>query len=120
MLNIEEMDLHRAGIEHLFWKRIIRNYLDDKENRELIETVSHKSCRLGHWLYSSGIEKYGKITEFRELETTHVELHNIANRVIRSKKDGNVVQADNEYENLDKIIKVIVAKLTALAVKLSS
>ena len=120
MLNIEGIDLHRAGIEHLLWKRRIRNYLDDKDDRDLTETVSHKTCRLGLWLYSSGIKKFGNFTELREMEMAHVEIHNIASKVMRLKQDGNMAEADIEYEKLDKTSKTLVVKLTALAVKLSS
>ncbi|MFH1093556.1 MAG: CZB domain-containing protein [Candidatus Omnitrophota bacterium] len=119
MLNMEGMDLHRAGIEHLLWKRSIRNYLDDKEGKDTMETVSHKNCRVGQWIYSSGKKNYGEMTELRELEIVHVETHNIANRIIRLKKDGNNLEAETEYEKLETISKVIVSKLTALAIRLS-
>ncbi len=57
MFNIEGIDLHREGIEYLLWKRRIRSYVDDKEDIEKMETVLHKNCRLGQWLFSSGIKK---------------------------------------------------------------
>ncbi len=120
MLNIQGMDLHRAGIEHLLWKRRIRNYLDDKEGRGTVETVSHKNCRLGRWIYSSGIKKYGELTELREMEIIHAETHNVANRIIRFKNDGRLEDAEEEYKKLEAISREIVGKLTALAVRLST
>jgi len=114
------MDLHRAGIEHLLWKRRIRNYLDDKEGRGTVETVSHKNCRLGYWIYSSGIKKYGELPELREMEIIHAETHNVANRIIRLKNDGRLEDAEEEYKKVEAISKEIVGKLTALAVRLST
>ncbi len=120
MLNMQGMDLHRSGIEHLLWKMRIRNYLDDKEDRNAMETVSHKNCGLGSWIYSAGVKKYGELKELRELEIKHVETHNVANRIIRFRNEGNFEEAEEEYKKLEAISKEVVMKLTALAVKISN
>jgi len=47
-------------------------------------------------------------------------LHNIANKLIRLKKEVSDVEINMSYEELDKRSKKLVAKLTVVAIKLSS
>ena len=113
------MDLHRAGIEHLLWKRRIRSCLDEKKTVTKVDPVTHKECPLGFWLYSEGLQKFGSLNEFKELEITHVSMHMIANKIIRLKERNEVESAEEEYKKLELMSKEIVGKLTSLAIKIS-
>ena len=111
-------DFAFARIMHIAWKASLREFLDGKGGLTLEQAVSHKECDLGKWLYSEGLDQYGKIPEMRELEKVHIELHAIVKKTLQLKNSGDASSAEKEYEKMDKISSKIFSLLVTIEKKI--
>jgi len=111
-------DFAVARIMHMSWKISFREFLDGKRSSPLEQTVSHEDCYLGKWLYSEGIETYGKIPEMKELEKVHIELHAIMEKILQLKEFGNDAGAENEYKKLEEMSQKIFTLLVIVEKKI--
>ena len=59
----QALDFASARSKHLLWKSRLRDFLDGKGTLTMNEAISHKDCALGKWLYSSGLQQFGKLPE---------------------------------------------------------
>jgi methyl-accepting chemotaxis protein len=108
------IDFHKAGINHLLWKRKVRAFLDDKQSFLKGEIGSSKKCELGSWLYTYGIKNYGSIKEVIELEKIHSKTHSLAFAAMEYKTKGDLSRAEAAYLQLDNISRELINKLTIL------
>ncbi|MCG6552975.1 MAG: CZB domain-containing protein [Candidatus Magnetominusculus sp. LBB02] len=83
------------------------------------QAVSHRDCDLGKWLYSKGIDKYGKLHEMQKLETIHEELHLTVKEIVALKNSGNTAGAEQSYLKIGPTSKEIINLLTAIEKKVS-
>jgi methyl-accepting chemotaxis protein len=113
-------DFAFARIMHIAWKASLREFLDGKKSPTLEQDVCHKECDLGKWLYSEGLDQYGKIPEVKELEKAHVELYSIVKKTLQFKKSGNTFSAEKEYEKMDKISSKIFSLLVKIEKEVNS
>jgi hypothetical protein len=109
------MDFQSAGIKHLLWKKNIRSMIDGKEKVEDIEQISHKDCELTKWIDSQQQSLNYQNSQLVELDTLHIEVHMISNRIIHLFSRGQIQEAVNEYEGLDILSKKFITKLTAMS-----
>jgi methyl-accepting chemotaxis protein len=86
--------------KHLQWKSKLREFLDGKSTLTEDQAVSHRDCELGKWFYADGLASYGHVAEMHELEGIHEELHRTVKAVVRLKHEGNIKQAEAEYEKI--------------------
>jgi methyl-accepting chemotaxis protein len=107
-------DFAVARIMHMSWKISFREYLDGKRSVPLEQSVSHKDCYLGKWLYSEGIETYGKIPEMQELEKVHTELHATMGKILQRKNSGDDSGAEDEYKKLEEMSQKIFSLLVTI------
>jgi len=114
---LSQMDFHQAGIQHLLWKKRIRSLLDGKEIAEDLQQISHKDCDLGKWLHADLNDQSNDLLQMRELETVHIEIHMICNRILHMHTNGKKEEAEAEYTSLDTLSKKIVSLLTVIGLE---
>jgi len=79
------IDFFLAKAQHSLWKIKLISFLHGELDIKLTDFVSHRDCRLGKWLYSTGMAEYGSIPEMQSLETLHQQLHAIASIILEMK-----------------------------------
>ena len=110
-------DFDAAKAAHLTWKTRLRSFLDGSGSLTREQAVSHYHCQLGKWYYSEGMSKYGHISEMRQIEEPHTDLHKIIKDILRLKESGNLKAAELEYAKVDPISKKIVELLGKVQAK---
>jgi len=115
---MQKPDFAVARIMHMVWKACLKEFLDGKGSLTLEQAVSHKECDLGKWLYSEGLDKYGKIPEMKELEKVHIELHAITKKVVQLKDSGDASAAKKEYVKMDNLSSKIFSLLVTIEKKI--
>lgn len=102
-------NLSLIGVNHNIWCMKLNSFVNT--NSDAPPVLSHRDCELGKWLYSSGLSKYGHITDLKALEQNHQQLHSLAQKVVDLKSSGNINQARQELFVLqdysDKVIDLL-------------
>jgi methyl-accepting chemotaxis protein len=106
-------------LQHQIWKIKLRSLLDNQERLTLEEAGSHKSCQLGEWLYTTGMEKYGKDADMIELEEVHADFHNEVRRVVELKNQGKTQEAEIEYQKVLPLSTKVIDLLEKLESKIN-
>jgi methyl-accepting chemotaxis protein len=105
------LDFTLARSRHLDWKGNLRSFLEGHHTLTEAQAISHKDCDLGKWLYGEGLKKYQHLSNMKELEQTHVELHAIVRRVVQMKHAGDEAGAKQEFSRLgpvsDRVIQLL-------------
>lgn len=104
----KNIDFVLAMNNHLIWKMRLRAFLDGEATMTIEEAISHKHCELGKWLYAEGLDRYSKFEDMSELEKVHEELHNTIKNIVIMKENGDIVEAENEFEKVNSISNNIV------------
>lgn len=113
------LDFVSAKLKHATWKSKMRSFLDGDLVVSEAEAVSHRDCKLGKWLYSDGIAKYGKMPELQELERIHEKLHSYVRDIITMKNTDDTSGAEKAYRELDMASERILNLLDELDNKVS-
>lgn len=104
-------DFSSARLAHTTWRLKLRSFLDGKKNLSETELISHLDCKLGKWLYSKGLAKYGEIPNMQKLEEVHIELHATTKQIMKMHLAGNTRDAEKEYRKLEQLSEEIVSLL---------
>ncbi len=100
---------------HLAWKNRLISFLNGEASLTEQEVVSHKDCKLGHWLYDQGgLERFSYLPDMAELEDTHTRMHDTIKRVVRQHHDGNFTDAEREFQNVVDMSTTVVTLLEHL------
>ncbi|MFZ0963307.1 MAG: chemotaxis protein CheW [Terriglobia bacterium] len=110
----QALDFASARSKHLLWKSRLRDFLDGKSTLTLAEAISHKDCALGKWLYSSGLQQFGKLPEVQQLESLHQQFHGVVREVISLKTSGNTAGSERELARVESLSAQIVSLLSGL------
>jgi chemotaxis signal transduction protein len=108
------LDFASARSKHLLWKSRLRDFLDGKSTLIMSEAISHKDCALGKWLYSSGLQQFGKLPEMQQLENLHQQLHGAVREVISLKTSGDSARSERELARVESLSAQIVSLLNGL------
>ena len=111
------LDLSAAKSAHLAWKTKLRSFLDGTAALSLEQAVSHHDCAFGKWYYQEGLANYGNISELRQIEDPHAELHALIKNIVHCKEQGDIHQAESYYQDIEPLSKQIVNLISALELK---
>jgi hypothetical protein len=95
-------------------RRRLRGFLDGTEPVDLAQLKSHRDCKLGRWIYSEGMSRYGRLPEMCELEKKHKWMHGTARQVVSLRRSGDVYGAELEFEKVRALSDEVVGLLTRL------
>lgn len=104
---------------HALWTMKLSAFLYDS-TASLPETslTSHQQCKLGQWLYGTGLSEYGHLSEIHSLEKVHRKLHESASHIIELKQAHHLPEAQRELVQMQQVSHEIVKLLDRLERKL--
>ncbi len=108
------LDLSAAKSSHMAWKTKLRSFLDGKAALSVGQAVSHHDCAFGKWYYQDGVASYGNISEIKQIEDPHAELHALIKEIIHCKEQGDLQQAETKYLQIEPLSKQIVNLISAV------
>ena len=77
--------------------------------------VDHHNCRFGKWCYSSATDDLRGDAAFRDVESPHMKVHELANKAVEALKAGQIDQGAQLRDQTHAASQGVIAKLTELA-----
>jgi len=88
--NLQGLNVKTALDAHSAWRDRLRSAIanDGAYERVSPETASSdRRCPLGAWIYETGADAFGKMSEFQHLVKTHAHFHSCAGHVLTTLKE---------------------------------
>jgi methyl-accepting chemotaxis protein len=114
---LARMDFNLIRMGHRTWRMRLRRYLDGKEDIDPKTLVSHHTCELGKWIYSTGMTKFGHLSEMKELEEKHKFMHGLVTQVVDLKLAGKPSEAEQEFSKVYEAAEGVVSLITIVEKK---
>lgn len=108
----QALELYKT--DHLLWTWRIYNMLLGFEQLKSSEVGNHHTCRLGHWVESKDADKCRSKPTFRELESPHKLVHELAREATVAFEQGNKAKAEQILEQMAHASKGVVQILESL------
>jgi methyl-accepting chemotaxis protein len=117
--NANAIQLQSAMAAHLSWKTKVRGFLDGKGTLNEQVAFNHAKCGFGKWYENVGIRQYGNMSELRQIDKPHRELHDLIKKIYDHKQQGDMQAAEREYERVGPLSEEIVGLMKSLQGKVS-
>jgi methyl-accepting chemotaxis protein len=98
---------------HRNWLIQLRAFLDNRKGNLKASSDDHIHCDLGKWIYGDG-KRLQANRIYHKLESDHKQFHELAGEIIRAKNEGNIIRAEELYQNLMKDYRQVVSSIDAL------
>lgn len=94
--------LHAAKSDHVIWMRQLSQMLAGGLQLEASDLVDHHSCRLGQWYDSQKDERLTGLSEWRQLEKPHKEVHAAGIKAVEFMQNRDISSALQHVQVADK------------------
>ncbi len=115
---VPDLGTHKAlelyKTDHLFWTWRIYNLILGFENIKSSEVGNQHECRLGHWVDSQDSAKCRLLPAFKQLETPHKQVHELAREAAVAYEQGNIAKAEQILERMGQASGEVVKILNEL------
>lgn len=108
----QALELYKT--DHLLWTWRIYNMILGFEHLKSSEVGSHQECSLGHWVEGHDSEKSRSLPAFRQLESPHKLVHELAREAAAAYEQGNIAKAEQILERMGLASGEVVAILEEL------
>ncbi len=116
--DVNSQQLQQAMAAHLSWKTKLRSFLDGNGSLDERVAFDHTACGFGKWYESVGRKQLAHISEVKDVERPHQELHALIKRISELKKQGDMQAAEREYQRIGPMSEEIVSLMQAIQNKL--
>ncbi|MEW8397016.1 MAG: methyl-accepting chemotaxis protein [Candidatus Thiodiazotropha sp.] len=106
--------LQQAMAAHMSWKTKLRGFLDGKGTLDERVAFDHKACGFGVWYETVGRKELSHISEIKQIEQPHRELHELIKRISELKNMGDMEAAEREYQRVGPLSEKIVEMMRAI------
>lgn len=100
--------------DHLLWRWRVYNMLLGIESIDHQVAASYKTCRLGKWYYEQASDAAKASPAFKQLESPHIAVHQLAHEAAKRYEAGDRVGAQAAFEKLQDASKQVIALLSKL------
>lgn len=107
----EYMAMELAKADHLVWVDRVGSHLKGEMTLDAAFVSDHKACRLGKWYYMEGIEGYGTLKSFKDLEGYHKRIHELGKKLVLATDAGEKDNASRIYEDMKSASAEIVKSI---------
>ena len=98
---------------HQNWLFQLRAFLDNRKDVLNATSEDHLKCDLGKWIYGDG-KRFAESDNYKSLEELHKKFHIAAGNIIKLKTEGNISEAEDNYQKLMEDYHTIVSLLDKL------
>ena len=107
-----ELDVNTARLAHLRWELALEASVEGNGGRASLQ--GHEDCELGHWIYGTGLARYGKHNSVWQLKSTHKKFHHLAEETAVAVAAGAQGQARTAMASVRRLSGEILYLLTSL------
>lgn len=103
-----------SSIAHREWINTVKNYIQGQS--KICPPKLHHPCRLGIWLSTHGINRYGNHPSFESIEKLHNQVHELAESLLEGRADGRQTEESALLDGLIELHDALLEKLKLLLV----
>jgi hypothetical protein len=119
--NTELLDLiRRAKSSHVRWRAYAQGLVAGVEVKPENLPVKHTDCRFGKWYFSEGMETFGDLAIFRDLQGAHEMLHAVYEQIFNLVQKGQFDAAQGKLNQLMDISRTLLEGLALLEQEVGS
>ena len=107
-----ELDVNTARLAHLRWELALEASVEGSGEHAPLQ--GHEDCELGHWIYGTGLARYGKHNSVWQLKSTHKRFHHLAAETAVAVAAGAQDQAREAMASVRRLSGEILYLLTSL------
>lgn len=107
-----ELDVNTARLAHLRWELALEASVNGGDGPAPMR--GHEDCELGHWIYGTGLARYGKHNSVWQLKSTHKRFHHLAEETVVALAAGNQGRASEAMASVRRLSGEILYLLTSL------
>lgn len=113
----EKNFLSTTQMDHLAFKSSVYELFFSNESKTADQLPSHSDCVLGQWLAGEGNTKYGRYSEFRDLDGTHKSVHDHGKRAVELRAQGKMMEALQSLVKMEEAGQKVIKDIQNLADK---
>jgi hypothetical protein len=114
-LATERNFLSTTQMDHLAFKSSVYGMFFGNARGNVEDMTSLTDSALGQWCDSEGNEKYGRTSEFRELEAANKKAHECAKNALRKRDSGNMMDALSDLTKMESAGKEVINAIQKLS-----
>lgn len=107
--------LSTTQMDHLAYKASVYKMFFEGNNASIDSLPDHHQCVLGKWCASEGADKYGRSSQFRDLESVHRDVHEHGRNAARLRQEGKVAAALEELLQMESAGQKVISRIQALS-----
>ncbi|TDF38468.1 hypothetical protein EYS14_12390 [Alteromonadaceae bacterium M269] len=107
--------LSTTQMDHLAFKSSVYSLFFGDSVKSADDVVSHHDCVLGKWLDGEGSEKFGRLSEFREVEAVHKKVHEYGKSAVQKRAEGNIMEALSDLTKMEAAGKDVIRNIQKLS-----
>lgn len=112
--NREDLPVRFAAVEHRVWFSGLMDYLAGQRD-EPPSLLDDHLCRFGQWLDDIGVERHPELDALRRAGDLHRQLHEVARKLIRMKRSGDVQGAVDGIGEIQTLRDALIDQLDSVA-----
>lgn len=112
----ERIEIYKT--DHLLWIWKIYNMILGLDTIDENSSRNYKGCRLGKWYYSEETSEIRDNRYYKELESTHINIHREAGEAVESYKNGNKHECYVHLNNMRNLSAKVIDLLEKLKVSI--
>ena len=112
----ERIEIYKT--DHLLWIWKIYNMILGLDTIDENGARNYKGCRLGKWYYSEETSEIRDNRYYKELESTHINIHREAGEAVESYKNGNKHECYVHLNNMRNLSAKVIDLLEKLKVSI--
>lgn len=97
----ELMILDLAKGDHRTWVNKISAHLRGDERLDPDKLADHTKCRFGRWYYGEGMQRFGGMKSFKEIESYHDRVHSLGKEAVLSYNSGDKAKAERLFKEME-------------------
>ena len=103
--------------DHMGWIRKVNAHLSGDAVLNPENLADHKTCRLGKWYYTEGLQLCGDLKSFRALESVHEQVHKVGKEIIIKHNEGKTQETQQMLKDLESISAQVIDYLEKIGVE---
>ena len=91
-------------VDHIIFKNKVYHSVLKSDNSIVI--LDHKNCNVGHWYYDTATDIFSNTKAYKEMETSHIKIHDSAFKNFEFVKKHSTLKGDNPniiYQNFSDL-----------------
>ena len=111
----ERAFLSTAQLDQLVFKSSVYSVFFGDSSKSVSDMASHADSVVGQWCSGEGNDKYGRLSEFRELDSVYKKVYDYGQSAIQKRADGNMMDALNDLTKMEAAGKEVIRSIQKLS-----